>query len=65
MYDNLKDWFEPIQEIFVDEYGYGHDDKLMASLRKASNEEVILQFSGFELILSLDGTYILNDTSGG
>ena len=49
-YDNLQDWF---------------DEKELTCTKRGNNAEIQLQFCGFELILNPNGTYILNDTTGG
>ena len=61
-YNNLTDWFGDEPSVLVE-----HDivPTIQAWLIKLTNQEVVLQFHGFELILLPNGTYILNDTSGG
>ena len=70
-YNNLKDWFVAEDEAYKmanaksnvmcrppSQFRSGHPVRI-------SNKEVCLQFWGMELVLKPDGTYILNDTSGG
>lgn len=52
---NLEDWFEVYDGLSSKEEVY----------LKTSKEMVALQLHGFEVVLNEDGTYFLNDTSGG
>lgn len=64
LYDNLEEWFKDQIEVLADNYDYYYN-YFKPLVRIISNDKVTMQFSGFELILLSNGTYILSDTSGG
>lgn len=61
---NLEEWFGNQIEEIKDKNGYNH--KHYTPLKMTLNtEKAEMLFCGMELILLSDGTYILNDTTGG
>ena len=60
----LKDWFEDQIKIIPNKYN-PNQKHFAPHACKVANDEVIMLFCGFELILNSDGTYILSDTTGG
>jgi len=61
-YNNLEEWFK---NLVIESKTHSNWFEIDTWIKKYSNEKVIFQFYGHELILLPDGTYILIDTSGG
>lgn len=62
IYNNLEEWFK---DLVTESKTHSNWFEIDTWIRKYSDEKVIFQFYGHELILLPNGRYILSDTSGG